>query len=107
MYSGACAATIGVTLAGVATVTSPAPDRSAPRAARIAAPLLPRDPATIRTRPKSPLCASDARGLISGRIRSRVSSSSRGPSSVVEHLGGNADVGDHDLAATSAPPAAG
>ena len=37
--------------AGVATVTSPAPDRSAPIAARCAAPVLPREPATTSTRP--------------------------------------------------------
>ena len=51
MYSAPSAATIGATDAGVATVTSPAPDRSAPMAARWAAPLFPRDPATIKTRP--------------------------------------------------------
>ena len=51
MYSGAIAATIGWHDAGVATVTSPAPDRSAPTAARCAAPVLPREPATISTRP--------------------------------------------------------
>ena len=37
--------------AGVATVTRPAPERSAPIADRCAAPVLPRDPATISTRP--------------------------------------------------------
>ena len=41
MYSGAIAATIGRHDAGVATVTRPAPDRSAPIAARCAAPVLP------------------------------------------------------------------
>ena len=51
MYSGAIAATIGRQHAGVATVTSPAPDRSAPSAARCAAPVFPREPATISTRP--------------------------------------------------------
>jgi hypothetical protein len=39
MYSGAMAATIGRHDRGVATVTSPAPDRSAPTAARCAAPV--------------------------------------------------------------------
>ena len=48
---GAIAATTAWQLAGVATVTSPAPDRSAPIAARCAAPVLPREPATISTRP--------------------------------------------------------
>ena len=38
MYSGAIAATIGWHAAGVATVTRPAPERSAPTAARCAAP---------------------------------------------------------------------
>ena len=51
MYSGAIAATIGWQPAGVATVTSPAPDRSAPTAARCAAPVLPREPATTSTWP--------------------------------------------------------
>ena len=41
MYSGAIAATIGTHDRGVATVTRPAPDRSAPIAARCAAPVLP------------------------------------------------------------------
>ena len=51
MYSAPSAATIGRQLAGVATVTSPAPDRSAAIAASAAAPVFPRDPATISTRP--------------------------------------------------------
>ena len=51
MYSGPIAATIGWHAAGVATVTRPAPDRSAPTAARCAAPVLPREPATTSTRP--------------------------------------------------------
>ena len=42
---------IGWHAAGVATVTRPAPDRSAPIAERCAAPVLPREPATISTRP--------------------------------------------------------
>ena len=58
MYSGAMAATIGTHDRGVAIVTSPAPDRSAPSAARCAAPVRPLEPATISTRPKSPLCES-------------------------------------------------
>ena len=41
MYSGAIAATIGTHERGVATVTRPAPERSAPSAARCAAPVLP------------------------------------------------------------------
>ena len=51
MYSGAIAATIGRHAAGVATLTSPAPDRSAPIADRCAAPVLPIEPATINTWP--------------------------------------------------------
>ncbi len=51
MNSEPRAATIGAQDAGVAIVTRPAPDRSAAFAARYAAPVLPRDPATISTRP--------------------------------------------------------
>ncbi len=55
------------TPAGVATVTRPAPDRSAPTAARCAAPVFPRDPATTSTWPKSPLWASGRRAGTSVR----------------------------------------
>ena len=51
MYSGARAASVAWHDAGVAIVTSPAPARSAPIAARYAAPVLPGDPATIVRRP--------------------------------------------------------
>ena len=51
MYSGAKAATAGWQTRGVATVTSPAPDRKAPTAASAAAPALPVDPAATSTRP--------------------------------------------------------
>ena len=51
MYSGPIADTIGWQAAGVAIVTRPAPERSAPIAARCAAPVLPSEPATISTRP--------------------------------------------------------
>ena len=44
MYSGISALTTDWQTRGVATVTSPAPDRSAPSAARRAAPVLPVDP---------------------------------------------------------------
>ena len=53
----------------------------APCAQSTAAPLFPSEPATTRTRPKSPLCESAARGGISGRNCSRVSNSICGPSS--------------------------
>src|SRR5688500_5678352 len=82
MYSGAIDATIGRHEAGVATVTRPAPERRAPIAARWAAPVLPRDPATTVTRPKSPLCESAARGSTSSRSCSGVSSSTCFPSSL-------------------------
>jgi hypothetical protein len=86
MYSGAIAATIGRHDLGVAIVTSPAPDRSAPVAARWAAPVRPTDPAMTRTLPKSPLCESATRAGTSSRIRSRVSSSNQRPfsSSITE-----------------------
>ena len=80
MYSGPIAATTAWQLDGVATVTRPAPERSAPTAARCAAPVLPREPATISTRPKSPLWLSGARGVTISRMALRVSSSTRGPS---------------------------
>ena len=51
MYSGPMDATTSWQPAGVATVTRPAPDRSAPTAARCAAPVFPREPATTSTRP--------------------------------------------------------
>jgi hypothetical protein len=47
--------------AGVATVTSPAPDTSALVPERRAAPVLPTAPAATRTCPKVPLCADGAR----------------------------------------------
>ncbi len=51
IISGVCAATIGSTGSGVATVTSPAPARSAAHDASTAAPLFPTDPATISAWP--------------------------------------------------------
>ena len=116
MYSGIIIASVGTHDRGVAIVTSPAPERSAPSAARCAAPVRPTDPAMTRTRPKSPLCESAARAGTSSRMRSRVSSSSHGPSSSSITDAGNPDVGDHqiaavgvgrrqDRAASSAPPA--
>ena len=51
MYSGAIEATTSWQDAEVATVTRPAPERSAPTPDKWAAPLLPRDPATMRTWP--------------------------------------------------------
>ena len=80
MYSGAIAAIVGRHDLGVAIVTSPAPDRSAPMAVRCAAPVFPSEPATTSTRPKSPLCESVARAGTISRMRSRVSSSRCGPS---------------------------
>ena len=57
------------------------PTRSAPTAARCAAPVFPRDPATTSTWPKSPLCASRPRGLAPAAAgSSRVSSRTSGPS---------------------------
>ena len=71
MYSTACAATIGWQDRGEATLTRPAPARIAPWPHSTAAPLFPIDPATTSTRPKSPLCASAARGWINARMRSK------------------------------------
>ena len=87
MYSGTEATRLADD-AGVATVTSPAPDRRAPSPAKRAAPVLPGDPATNTTWPQSPLCASRARTGIRDRTCSGVSSSSRGPSrSSITHAG--------------------
>ena len=86
-------------IAGVATVTRPGARLAArPNAARWAAPVLPREPATISTRPKSPLWVSGARGVTSARIAIRVSSSTRGPSSASKTTRRDADVGDDDVA---------
>ncbi len=49
------------------------PMRSAPMAARCAAPVFPREPATTSTWPKSPLCVSRTRGWTSGRRSPAVS----------------------------------
>ena len=98
MYSGAMDATIGAHDRGVAMVTRPAPDRSAPIAARCAAPVRPREPATISTRPKSPLWESDARTGTISLIRSRVSSSRYGPSSSSMTGIRDADVSDDQIA---------
>ena len=49
--SGRAQAMIFLSLSGQATVTSPAPALSAARAARTAAPVSPREPATTSTRP--------------------------------------------------------
>ena len=99
MYSGAIAATIGRHERGVATVTRPAPDRSAPIAARCAAPVRPIEPAMTSTRPKSPLCESAARGrheLAHPLAREQLEVR---PLDVVDHRHRNADVGDHEVAA--------
>ena len=98
MNSTPSAATTGWQLAGVATVTRPAPLRSAPRALSTAAPVLPRDPATISTRPQSPLWASGARGCTSARTESRVRRWSRGPSTA-----STADIGMPMSAITTSP----
>ena len=54
--SGACDAISAIALSADATVTSPAPARSAASPAIAAAPVLPRDPATTSTWPNVPLC---------------------------------------------------
>ena len=68
MNTGDMAASTGRQQRGVATVTSPAPDRKAPIAARCAAPVFPIEPATIVSLPKSPLCESAARGPTSADL---------------------------------------
>jgi hypothetical protein len=70
-------------------------------AARWAAPVFPREPATIRTCPKSPLCESSARGWTSAR---RSSSRHLDPRAVDgARLPGNAEVRHDDIPAHCAP----
>ena len=66
-YDGSTPATIGKMLRGTATVTSPAPPRSAPNPLRHAAPLIPGCPAMMSAFPKVPLCASLGRGGAFGK----------------------------------------
>ncbi len=61
MASSNFASSTSLTLLGVATVTRPAPTRSAARAANAAAPVFPTDPAIIPAWPKVPLCEEGAR----------------------------------------------
>jgi hypothetical protein len=87
MTSACWTATSGRTSGGQATVTSPAPARSAPRAASTAAPAFPTDPATTRTWPKVPLWAPAGR---SGRSRAASAASvqlSAAPSSATTASG--------------------
>ena len=65
---------------GTASVTSPAPTRSAASAASAAAPVMPSEPASTRIRPHVPLCASRARGGSSFAAASCVMSDCRIPS---------------------------
>ncbi len=67
MISGECAAIEPIADSGQATVTRPAPARSAASPAMAAAPALPRDPATTSTWPNLPLFESRARGAKQGR----------------------------------------
>ncbi len=67
------------------------------RAARIAAPALPREPATRRTCPKSPLWAAAAR-VGSACANSSAVSTSRSPSAHGERAKGTPEVGDRELA---------
>src|ERR1700719_260938 len=60
MYSACAAATVASAGSGVASVTNPAPPRSAACPHNIAAPVFPTDPATSSTCPYDPLCASAA-----------------------------------------------
>src|SRR5689334_9979921 len=66
---------MGRTPAGTATRTRPAPPRRAAPPHRTAAPDMPRLPATTRTRPKSPLWLSAARGGSDGTLVTRVGAS--------------------------------
>src|SRR5262245_55787881 len=57
--------------AGTATVTSPAPARSAPRAASAGAPAIPGEPPITSTRPTLALCAEEDRAWSAGSVAAR------------------------------------
>ncbi len=80
----------------VATVTRPAPPRTAPRAARIAAPALPREPATRSTCPKSPLWAAERpfRQLLRQLLRDQYLEIARGARAEIEW---HSQIGDREL----------
>ena len=61
-YDGSIEATTSCTPRGTASITSPAPLRSAAWPASEIAPLMPQDPPIKMARPKSPLCALAWRG---------------------------------------------
>src|SRR5262249_5275627 len=86
MKHGCPFATMGSTSDGIANRTKPAPPRSAAVPHKIAAPVMPRLPATTRTRPKSPLLLSGRRGGKIGRLvtisDSRIANASR---AITEH----------------------
>ncbi len=99
MYSAPSAATIGRHDAGVATVTRPAPDRSAASAASAAAPVLPARSRHDHARGRSRPCASPAeRGSTSARIDVSRQHLDPGTADVGDDRLGNADVGNDELA---------
>ncbi len=97
--SGRDAATIGRHGSGVATVTRPAPERSAPAAASTAAPVFPIEPATTSTWPKSPLCAP-------GRRRANASPTSRSSSRKSDGSEAATAAGGMPMSATTSSPTA-
>ena len=98
MNTGDIAARTGRQHRGVATVTSPAPDRNAPSAARCAAPVFPTEPATIVSRPKSPLCESAARGPTDAAQLLGCEQLDVWALEAFDDFVRNADVGDDDVA---------
>ncbi len=75
--SGAWAAICGMAPAAEATVTRPAPARSAAMPAMAAAPVLPREPPTTSTCPNVPLCPQGGRGASNSRNMAGSTSDSR------------------------------
>ncbi len=73
MSSGCATSTLGASEARSPVRTLPAPHSSAERAARSAAPIMPRLPPITATDPKSPLCELRARGSSHGAAVSGVS----------------------------------
>ena len=98
MYSGAIAATIGRHERGVATVTSPAPDRSAPMRREVRRAGLARASRRRPARGRSRPCASRRRAPARSRASARASAARAAALRARRAAARNADVGDHQIA---------
>ena len=97
--SGSAAQSASASDAAQKTVTRPAPARRAPRAARSAAPALPREPAMTASRPKSPLCASTRRPREQGADVGLLGPGEASRAVALESRARDSDVGDLHRAA--------